>query len=70
MHQMRTYNLPPPALSGSGSKGTSQHFSAPGNPTASCFQQGRQMERLHSGKMSSPSLWFRPLAFFKKRSLG
>ena len=30
MQRKETYDLPPPALSGSGSKGTSQLFSAPG----------------------------------------
>lgn len=30
MQKRKTYDLPPPALSGSGSKGTSQLCSAPG----------------------------------------
>ena len=39
-----TYDLPPPALSGSGSKGTSQLFSAPGSETINSFRLGGQME--------------------------
>jgi hypothetical protein len=44
MQRNETYDLPPPALSGSGSKGTSQLFSAPGDETANCFRLCRQME--------------------------
>ncbi len=43
MWQKETYDLPPPALSGSGSKGTSQLCSAPGDATVSCFGSHRQM---------------------------
>ena len=39
-----TYELSPPALSGSGSKGKSQLFSAPGYETTNCFRLCRQME--------------------------
>ena len=44
MQRNETYDLPPPALSGSGSKGTSQLFSAPGDETTKCFRLCRQME--------------------------
>ena len=43
MQRNETYDLPPPALSGSGSKGTSQLFSAPGDETTKCFWLCRQM---------------------------
>ena len=44
MQRNGTYDLPPPALSGSGSKGTSQLCSAPGAKTANCFWEYRQTE--------------------------
>ena len=44
MQIIETYDLPPPALSGSGSKGTSQLFSAPGIETINSFRLGGQME--------------------------
>jgi len=44
MQIIETYDLPPPALSGSGSKGTSQLLSAPGNEIINCFRLCRQME--------------------------
>ena len=44
MQLSETHDLPPPALSGSGSKGTSQLFSAPGYETTNCFRLCRQME--------------------------
>ena len=44
MQIIETYDLPPPALSGSGSKGTSQLFSAPGKEIINCFRLCRQME--------------------------
>jgi hypothetical protein len=43
MQRNETYDLPPPALSGSGSKGTSQIFSAPGDKSTKCFRLCRQM---------------------------
>ncbi len=44
MQIIETYDLPPPALSGSGSKGTSQLLSAPGNEIINCFRLCRQIE--------------------------
>jgi len=44
MQRNETYDLPPPALSGSGSKGTSQLLSAPGNEITNCFRLCGQME--------------------------
>ena len=44
MQLSETYDLPPPALSGSGSKGTSQLLSAPGVEFINCFRLCRQME--------------------------
>ena len=44
MQIIETYDLPPPALSGSGSKGTSQLLSAPGIETTNCFRLCGQME--------------------------
>ena len=39
-----TYDLPPPALSGSGSKGTSQLLRAPASEIINCFRLCRQIE--------------------------
>lgn len=42
MQSKETHDLPPPALSGSGSKGTSQLFSAPGALAVIGFLKYRQ----------------------------
>jgi hypothetical protein len=44
VQRKETYDLPPPALSGSGSKGTSQPFGAPGVLLAIGFRTERQTE--------------------------
>lgn len=46
MHYEKTYDLPPPALSGSGSKGTSQLCSAPGDCSRSGIRRQCQIRQL------------------------